>query len=138
MALIPSPTASGTAVQIELLRVFDDGPVTYELYRMRVPAGLAQTSPAHHDGVTEHVTVFAGDLRTGPLDSPLLAGPGEHVEWPADVPHGSDRYRRTMRAHLNCVENLPLFPRPPAPPPCVAAPAPSRPARSSRRAAATP
>ncbi|HEX6277055.1 MAG TPA: MAPEG family protein [Polyangiaceae bacterium] len=27
----------------------------------------------------------------------------------ADVPHGSDRYRRTMRAHANCVENLPIF-----------------------------
>jgi len=27
----------------------------------------------------------------------------------ADVPHGSDRYRRTMRAHVNCVENLPVF-----------------------------
>jgi transcriptional regulator with XRE-family HTH domain len=78
----------GAAVDIGLLRVFDDGPVTYELYRLRVPAGLAQTSPAHHSGVTEHVTVFAGTLRTGPLDHPLLAGPGEHVEWGADVPHG--------------------------------------------------
>lgn len=78
----------GVAVDIRLLRVFDDGPVTYELYRMRVPAGLTQTSPAHHRGVTEHVTVFAGRLRTGPLDHPLLAGPGEHVEWRADVPHG--------------------------------------------------
>ena len=27
----------------------------------------------------------------------------------ADVPHGSERYQRAMRAHLNCVENLPLF-----------------------------
>jgi uncharacterized MAPEG superfamily protein len=27
----------------------------------------------------------------------------------ADVPHGSERYRRTMRAHANCVENLPIF-----------------------------
>jgi uncharacterized MAPEG superfamily protein len=27
----------------------------------------------------------------------------------ADAPHGSDRYRRTMRAHMNCVENLPLY-----------------------------
>lgn len=27
----------------------------------------------------------------------------------ADVPHGSERYRRIMRAHLNCVENLPIF-----------------------------
>jgi uncharacterized MAPEG superfamily protein len=26
-----------------------------------------------------------------------------------DVPHGSERYQRTMRAHLNCVENLPVF-----------------------------
>jgi uncharacterized MAPEG superfamily protein len=27
----------------------------------------------------------------------------------ADVPHGSERYRRTLRAHVNCVENLPIF-----------------------------
>jgi uncharacterized MAPEG superfamily protein len=25
------------------------------------------------------------------------------------VPHGSERYRRCMRAHANCVENLPVF-----------------------------
>jgi uncharacterized MAPEG superfamily protein len=25
------------------------------------------------------------------------------------VPHGSDGYRRCMRAHANCVENLPVF-----------------------------
>jgi uncharacterized MAPEG superfamily protein len=25
------------------------------------------------------------------------------------VPHGSERYQRSMRAHLNCVENLPIF-----------------------------
>jgi transcriptional regulator with XRE-family HTH domain len=83
----PPGTLQGAAVQIQLLRVFDDGPVTYELYRMRVPAGLAQRSAAHHAGVTEHVTVFAGVLETGPVDAPLRAGPGEHVEWAADVPH---------------------------------------------------
>jgi transcriptional regulator with XRE-family HTH domain len=79
--------AVGAAVQIHLLRVFDDGPVTYELYRMRVPAGLAQRSPAHQVGVTEHVTVFSGVLETGPVDDPLRAGPGEYAEWGADVPH---------------------------------------------------
>jgi uncharacterized MAPEG superfamily protein len=26
-----------------------------------------------------------------------------------NVPHGSERYQRGMRAHLNCVENLPVF-----------------------------
>ena len=27
----------------------------------------------------------------------------------ASVPHGTERYQRTLRAHLNCVENLPVF-----------------------------
>jgi uncharacterized MAPEG superfamily protein len=27
----------------------------------------------------------------------------------ANVPHGSERYQRCMRAHANCVENLPVF-----------------------------
>lgn len=26
-----------------------------------------------------------------------------------NVPHGTERYQRSMRAHINCVENLPLF-----------------------------
>jgi uncharacterized MAPEG superfamily protein len=25
------------------------------------------------------------------------------------VPHGTDAYQRRMRAHLNCIENLPIF-----------------------------
>jgi uncharacterized MAPEG superfamily protein len=25
------------------------------------------------------------------------------------VPHGTDAYQRQMRAHLNCIENLPIF-----------------------------
>lgn len=29
--------------------------------------------------------------------------------FPADTPHGPDWYRRLMRAHANCVENLPVF-----------------------------
>jgi XRE family transcriptional regulator, regulator of sulfur utilization len=83
----PPATLRGAAVQIQLQRVFDDDTVTYELYRMRVPAGLAQHSAAHHAGVTEHVTVFSGVLEIGPVDAPLRAGPGEYVEWAADVPH---------------------------------------------------
>ncbi|GAA0945071.1 XRE family transcriptional regulator [Pseudonocardia zijingensis] len=87
-ALLSTPAAlRGTAVQVEVLRVFDDGPVTYELCHLRIPAGLAQRSPAHHAGVTEHLTVFTGVLEGGPVDAPMRAGPGVHVEWPADVPH---------------------------------------------------
>lgn len=41
--------------------------------------------------------------------SAMLTGTVPAEGFPADTPHGSPRYRRIMRAHLNCVENLPLF-----------------------------
>lgn len=41
--------------------------------------------------------------------SQILTGQKALNEFPADVPHGSPRYRRAMRAHANCVENLPLL-----------------------------
>jgi quercetin dioxygenase-like cupin family protein len=78
----------GAAVQVAMLSVFDEGAVTFELYRMRVPAGAAQQSPPHHAGVTEHVTVFAGVLEAGAVGRAGRAGPGGYVEWAADVPHG--------------------------------------------------
>ncbi|MEV4417164.1 XRE family transcriptional regulator [Catellatospora sp. NPDC049609] len=82
-----SGVVRGSAVEATLLQVFDDGPVTYELYRMVIPPGPAQASPAHHAGVTEHITVFSGLLLAGPADAPLTAGPGEHITWRSDVPH---------------------------------------------------
>ncbi|MFE3454826.1 helix-turn-helix domain-containing protein [Nonomuraea sp. NPDC059194] len=78
----------GEAVEATLLEVFEDTGVTYELYRMRVPPGATQTSPAHHAGVTEHITVFSGTLSAGPADAPLVAGPGGYLTWRSDVPHG--------------------------------------------------
>jgi len=39
----------------------------------------------------------------------ILKGKAGPTSFPADTPHGSERYRRLMRAHANCVENLPLF-----------------------------
>lgn len=41
--------------------------------------------------------------------SRILTGRAQLVDWPADTPHGPERYRRIMRAHANCVENLPVF-----------------------------
>ncbi|MEV0731963.1 XRE family transcriptional regulator [Polymorphospora sp. NPDC050346] len=80
-------TIRGTAVEATLLQVFDEGDVTFELYRMRVPPGPPQTSPAHQRGVAEHVTVFSGLLRAGPVGAPALAGTGQHITWISDVPH---------------------------------------------------
>ncbi|MEV0606289.1 XRE family transcriptional regulator [Polymorphospora rubra] len=82
-----SATIRGTAVEATLLRAFDEDDVTFELYRLRVPPGPPQTSPAHQRGVTEHLTVFSGVLRAGPADAPVLAGTGRHISWTSDVPH---------------------------------------------------
>jgi uncharacterized MAPEG superfamily protein len=41
--------------------------------------------------------------------SRILTGRAAIAEWRADLPQGSDWYRRAMRAHMNCVENLALY-----------------------------
>jgi uncharacterized MAPEG superfamily protein len=41
--------------------------------------------------------------------SRILTGRASIAEWRADVPQGSDWYQRAIRAHMNCVENLPIY-----------------------------
>ncbi len=41
--------------------------------------------------------------------SGILAGRARISQWRADTLQGSEWYRRAMRAHLNCVENLPVY-----------------------------
>ena len=41
--------------------------------------------------------------------SRILTGRASISEWRADEPQGSEWYRRAMRAHMNCVENLPVY-----------------------------
>ncbi len=39
----------------------------------------------------------------------ILRREAQLTSFPGDEPHGSAAYRRAMRAHANCLENLPLF-----------------------------
>ena len=39
----------------------------------------------------------------------VLTGQAQLTDFPADVAHGSASYRRAVRAHANCVENLPVY-----------------------------
>jgi len=39
----------------------------------------------------------------------VFAGKAQLTDFQADVAHGSAAYRRAVRAHANCVENLPVF-----------------------------
>ena len=41
--------------------------------------------------------------------SRILTGRASVREWRADIAQGSDWYQRAMRAHMNCVENLPVY-----------------------------
>ncbi|MGH7856387.1 MAG: MAPEG family protein [Candidatus Binatia bacterium] len=41
--------------------------------------------------------------------SRILTGRAKITEFVADVPHGTEWYRRAMRAHANCIENLPVY-----------------------------
>jgi len=41
--------------------------------------------------------------------SRILTGRAALSEFRTDEPHGSAWYRRAMRAHANCVENLPVY-----------------------------
>ena len=41
--------------------------------------------------------------------SHILTGRVAIKEWRADLPQGSDWYQRAIRAHMNCVENLPIY-----------------------------
>ncbi len=115
----PEPrTVRGTAIEAALLEVFDDDAVTYELYRLRVPPGITQTSPAHLAGASEHITVFSGTLAAGPLDAPLTAGPGDHISWRSDVPHsyratGADMVNATLLMRYAATPGRP-HPAPPA------------------------
>lgn len=39
----------------------------------------------------------------------IFSGQAQLTDFPADTPHGTPAYRRAMRAHANCVENLPIY-----------------------------
>lgn len=82
------PLIHGTAVLVEPLRTWTDADTTYELFRLRIPAGAVQESAAHHVGVTECAVVFAGELRAGPIERPVRVAAGGFAEWAADVRHG--------------------------------------------------
>src|SRR5215471_15040261 len=41
--------------------------------------------------------------------SRILTGRAALSEFRADEQHGSEFYRRAMRAHANCIENLPVY-----------------------------
>ena len=54
------------------------------------------------------LSVLSGTVGIYRLSS-IVARRSGFSEWRANDTQGSDWYRRAMRAHMNCVENLPVY-----------------------------
>lgn len=92
----------GDGVQLRLVHRSTAGDAMYEIFDMTVTKG-AYASPAHANGVTEHVMVHSGELRVGPEDSPVNLRSGDFASFAADVPHVYAGTRPTSRATLTVV-----------------------------------
>jgi transcriptional regulator with XRE-family HTH domain len=68
-----------------LMSRHDQGAV--ELYLLDLDAGTRRDAVAHSPGVIEHVVVMSGRIDVGPEGQSELLGPGDYMQFPADVPH---------------------------------------------------
>ncbi|MFD1826358.1 MULTISPECIES: helix-turn-helix domain-containing protein [Mumia] len=78
---------SGDGLTAHLLDVRVRDGATVETYAMRFEPGTIRRSPAHGDGVVEHLVVTCGRLRLGPDDALQDVATGEHARFVADRPH---------------------------------------------------
>lgn len=58
-----------------------------EIYEMRLKPGNPYQAAAHPPGVSEHILVTDGRLRTGPTDEPVELAENEFCRFPGDQPH---------------------------------------------------
>lgn len=73
---------------------------TAEVWLLRVDAGVTRSSPAHPPGVVEQLVVLSGSVRVEHGGQVADAGAGDHLAWPADVPHA---YTATGETDLRAV-----------------------------------
>lgn len=79
------PVSDPTPSQHLLTRAGGSGMT--EFWRLRLGAGERLDRQAHATGTTEHITVIAGRLRTGPTDNLHDLATGDFISYRADVPH---------------------------------------------------
>ncbi|WP_262851677.1 helix-turn-helix domain-containing protein [Mumia quercus] len=78
---------SGGGLTAHLVDVRTSEGTTVETYAMRFAPGSIRRSPAHGDGVVEHLVVTRGRLRFGTPGELRTAAGGEHGRFGADRPH---------------------------------------------------
>ena len=58
-----------------------------ELFELHFPAGTEHRSDAHLPGTAELVLCVSGELRVGPEGDETTLGPGDALDFEADLPH---------------------------------------------------
>jgi transcriptional regulator with XRE-family HTH domain len=91
---------AGEAVHVRFLRRFFSGGALIELYTMTMAASAQQVSPAHARGLREHIVLFSGSLRAGPMGEEVEAGPGEMLSFDADREHAYESDADPVEATL--------------------------------------
>lgn len=84
----PGAEGSDDVLTARLLEVrhHDDGGTT-EVYWLRIAARGTRVSPAHGQGVTEHLLVVRGTVRAGPAGQERLIEQGRAHSWRSDTEH---------------------------------------------------
>ncbi|BCJ50075.1 DNA-binding protein [Actinoplanes sp. NBRC 14428] len=80
----PAPTEPTPSQQL-LTRVGGSGMT--EFWRLRLGPGERLDRQPHATGTTEHITLIAGSLSTGPADDLHDLAPGDFISYRADLPH---------------------------------------------------
>ena len=62
-------------------------PGILEVHQIRASPGLARLSNPHARGLMEHIVVYAGRLRVGPTEHPVVLTAGDAATYLADCPH---------------------------------------------------
>lgn len=77
---------------------FQAGPTELTLFRVQVGRPSRPSAP-HPPGTIEHFLVTGGQVDAGPLEEPVLLGPGDSVRFEARIPH-QYRARRTIASGI--------------------------------------
>ncbi|MGU3293137.1 helix-turn-helix domain-containing protein [Williamsia sp. M5A3_1d] len=83
-ASIRTDSGGMTSVTLDVRELPD---ATVEVFRLEFIGGAEHTSPGHVAGVTEHLTVVAGELHVGPVENTTHLRSGESHTWRSDTPH---------------------------------------------------
>ena len=78
---------AGDAVEAWLLDTVASGSSSTEIYDFHLHGGAMQRSAGHPSGTSEHLHVYSGHIRVGPVHNPVELTAGDFVTFDASTEH---------------------------------------------------